>query len=141
MSKFSAFMAQNVAKIENKKVIISDRFKDKNGNPIAWEIKAITCEENEALQRRSMVQVPVAGQRGAFTREMDNIKYTTALLCASVVYPELDDAELQDSYGVKTPEALLKAMLYPSEETKLAEQVMSLSKLETMNDLVDEAKN
>lgn len=141
MSKFSAFMAQNVAKLENKKVIISDRFKDENGNPIPWEIRAITSEEADELMRRSMVQVPVAGRRGQFTREMDQIKYTSLLLTASVVYPSLDDAELQDSYGVKTPEELLKKMLYPREENKLAEEVMNFSNISNLGELTEEAKN
>lgn len=141
MSKFSAFLAGNVAPIGNKKVVVSNRFKDENGNPVEWEIRAITCEENEELQRRAMVSVPVAGQRGAYAREMDQIKYTGLLLAASVVFPDLNNAELQDSYGVKTPEALLKKMLYPREESLLATEVMNFSQLEDLNDAVKDAKN
>lgn len=141
MSNLNAFLAQNVKPLENRKVVISSRFKDEKGKPIEWEIKAITCDENEDLQRRAMVQRPVAGQRGAMVRELDQIKYTSMLLAASVVYPDLNNAALQDSYGVKTPEALLNKMLYITEQTKLANEVQDLSNLDNLADLVKEAKN
>ena len=140
-SKFSAFMAQNVARIENKKIVVSNRFKDEKGKPIEWEIRALTNEENDELQRRAMVNVPVMGQRGAFTRELDNVKYSAMLLAASVVYPDLNDAELQDSYGVKTPEALINKMLYMREATVLAQEIAKLSNFDDLADAVTEAKN
>ena len=140
-SKFSAFMAQNVARIENKKIVVSNRFKDENGKPIEWEIRALTNEENDELQRRAMVNVPVMGQRGAFTRELDNVKYSAMLLAASVVYPDLNDAELQDSYGVKTPEALINKMLYMREATVLAQEIAKLSNFDDLAYAVTEAKN
>lgn len=141
MSKFDAFMAGNAEPIENKKVIISERFKDKDGNPIPFEIRAITSEENDDLQRASYVNVPVPGKRNQFTREMDQIKYADKMVAASVVYPELDNAELQDSYGVKTPEALLSKMLYVGEYNKLAEEIANLSNIEGLAEIVAEAKN
>ena len=140
-SRFSAFMAQNAARIENKKIVVSNRFKDENGKPIEWEIRALTNEENDDLQRRAMVNVPVMGQRGAFTRELDNVKYSAMLLAASVVYPDLNDAELQDSYGVKTPEALINKMLYMREATVLAQEIAKLSNFDNLADAVTEAKN
>lgn len=141
-SKFSAFMAQNVARIENKKIVVSNRFKDpETGKPMEWEIRALTNEENDELQRRAMVNVPVMGQRGAFTRELDNVKYSAMLLAASVVYPDLNDAELQDSYGVKTPEALINKMLYMREATALAQEIAKLSNFDNLADSVEEAKN
>lgn len=139
MDSFSAFMAENVEKLENKKVVISNRFKDAKGQPIEWEIKAVTCEENEDLQRRAMVQRKLP--TGQTVREVDQIKYTAMLLAESVVYPDLNNAKLQDSYGVKTPEALLKKMLYPREETLLAQEVMEFSQIENLADKVEEAKN
>lgn len=141
MSKFSAFMAGNVAKIENKKIVVSNRFKDENGNPIEWEIRALTNEENDEITRRAMVNVPVAGQRGAYARELDQAKYSAMLLAASVVFPDLNDAELQDSYGVKTPEALINRMLYIPEATHLAQEIAKFSNFDTLADAVKEAKN
>ena len=141
MSKYTAFMAGAVEKIENKKVVVSNRFKDENGKPIPFEIKALSADENDELQRRCMVNVPVPGQRGQYTRELDQIKYTAMLLTESVVYPDLNEAELQDSYGVRGAESLLRKMLYTGEYNVLAQEVMGLSKVEVLADLVTEAKN
>ncbi|MBR5589880.1 MAG: hypothetical protein IKW41_06965 [Phascolarctobacterium sp.] len=141
MSKYTAFMAGAVDKIENKKVVVSNRFKDEKGKPIPFEIKALSADENDELQRRCMVNVPVPGQRGQYTRELDQIKYTAMLLTESVVYPDLNEAELQDSYGVRGAESLLRKMLYTGEYNKLAQEVMALSNIEVLSDLVEEAKN
>ena len=141
MSKYTAFMAGAVEKIENKKVVVSNRFKDENGKPIPFEIKALSADENDELQRRCMISIPVPGQRGQYTRELDQIKYTAMLLTESVVYPDLNEAALQDSYGVRGGEALLRKMLYTGEYNLLAQEVMALSKVEALADLVAEAKN
>lgn len=141
MSKYTAFMAGAVEKIENKKVVVSNRFKDEKGKPIPFEIKALSADENDELQRRCMISIPVPGQRGQYTRELDQIKYTAMLLTESVVYPDLNEAELQDSYGVRGAESLLRKMLYTGEYNVLAQEVMALSKVEGLADLVAEAKN
>lgn len=141
MSQYAAFMCGTAETIENKKVVISNRFKDENGNAVPFEIKALTAEENEELQRQCFVSVPVAGQRGQYTRELDQFKYTTMLLVESVVFPNLNNAELQDSYKVKGAEALLRKMLYASEYNKLAEEVAAVSNINNLPALVEEAKN
>lgn len=141
MSKYAAFMAGAAEKIDNKKVVVSERFKDENGQPIPWEIKALTAAENDELQRRCMVNVPVPGRRGQFSRELDQTKYTAALLAESVVEPNLHDAELQDSYGVKSADALLAAMLFYNEYNILAEAVSGMGKFESLAELVETAKN
>lgn len=135
-----AFLATNVAKVENKKVVISTRFKDEKGQPIKWELKTLSADDNDALERRCYVNVPIVGRKGQFTRELDRNKYTSLLLAETVVFPDLNNAELQDSYGVKTPEDLLKKMLTLAEYNKLAEEMANASS-ENLNDLVDEAKN
>lgn len=141
MSKYAAFMAGAAEKIENKKVIVSNRFKDEKGNPIPWEIKALTAAENDVLQRCCMVNVPVPGKRGQYSRELDQSKYTAMLLAESVVEPNLHDAELQDSYGVKSAEALLSKMLCLNEYNTLAEAVTGMGKFESLPELVETAKN
>ena len=101
----------------------------------------MTAEENDEVQRRCMVSVPVPGQRGQYVRELDQIKYAAALLAASVVFPDLNDAALQDGYGVKGAEALLLKMLYTGEYNELAKVVSDVSKVEGLVELVAEAKN
>lgn len=138
MDNLSAFLAENVEQIENKKVVISKRFKDKDGKPIEWEIKALTGEEQDDCQRRAMVQ---RNDRGRIVRELDQNKYIYNMIAAAVVFPDLFDAKLQDSYKVKTPEALLKKMLYSRELDTLAEEIREISDIEDINEAVKDAKN
>lgn len=140
MSDLKAFLSANVEKIQNKKVVISNRFKDEKGKPIEWELRVLSADDNDALERSCYVNVPVVGRKGQFTRELDRNKYTAMLLAETVVFPDLNNAELQDSYGVKTPEALLKKMLTLAEYNKLAQE-MADANGENVNDLVEEAKN
>ena len=65
------------------------------------------------------------------------------LIVASTVYPDLYDKELQDSYGVMTPEELLYALVdNPGEYQDLnvwVQQYQGFAK--SLDDKVDEAKN
>lgn len=140
MNPFADFMADNAELIPNEKFVATTRFKNKKtGQPIEWEIRAISSDENEEIQRASMTAVTVG--RGQSRREIDGLKYVYKLVAASVVYPDLNNAELQDSYKVKTPEALLKKMLYPSEFDALANKVMDMTGIQDLGELVKEAKN
>ncbi len=134
-------MAGSANKIENQKVAVSPRFKAEDGSVLVFEIKALSAAENDELQRRCLVNVPVPGQKGMFTRELDQLKYTAALIAASVVFPALDDAELQDSYNVRTPEDLLRVMLYTGEYNTLAQAVTAINRGESLEELVKAAKN
>ncbi|MBR4419590.1 MAG: phage portal protein [Clostridia bacterium] len=141
MSKYAAFMAGNAKKVENKKIALSARFLDENGKPELWEIKALPAGEVEDLQRKYMINVPVPGKEGTYTRELDMQNYILALTAACVVEPNLNYAELQDSYGVKNPVDLLGRMLFTDEYTKLVAEVRKINSTETIGELVEKAKN
>ena len=140
MSDLKCFLAGNVEKRENKKVVVSDRFKD-NGKPVEWEIRSISAEEDEALRKACTRKVPVVGKKNQFSQEFDSNAYISKLAARAVVYPDLNNAELQNSYGVMGAEQLLKTMLYKDEFDLLTEQLVSMTDSEDINDLVDEAKN
>ena len=141
MSDFSIFMAGNVAQDETVKFVASKRFilKDK---PVEWEIKAIDSDLDEALRKECTKKVPITGKRGQYNQETDMDKYLGKLCVACTVYPNLNDAGLQDSYGVKGGEALLKKMLKPGEYTEYKAKVMEINGYDlNMDELVDDAKN
>ena len=141
MSDFSMFMAGNAAKEETVKFVASNRFVNK-GKPVEWEIKAIDSELDEAIRKECTKRVPVVGKRGQYNQETDTDKYIGKMCAACTVYPNLNDAELQDSYGVKTPDALLKKMLKAGEYTEYKAKVMEVNGYDmSMEELVDEAKN
>ena len=141
MSDFTAFMAGNAVKDENVKYVASKRFV-KNGKPVEWEIRAIDSEKDEAIRKECTKRVPIAGKRGQYNQETDTDKYIARMCVACTVYPDLNNAELQDSYGVKGAEALLRKMLKPGEYTEYKAKVMEVNGYDmSMEELVDEAKN
>lgn len=142
MSDFSIFMAGNVTANETVKYVASKRIKDNDGNGVAWELRAVSSDLDEAIRKECTKKVPVVGKRGQYTQETDTDKYIGKLCVATTVYPNLNNAELQDSYGVKNADELLKKMLLPGEYTEYKSKVMEVNGYDmSMDDLVDEAKN
>ena len=141
MSEFAVFMAGNADKNETIKYVASKRFTVK-GKPVAWEIKPIDSDLDEVLRKECTKKVPVPGKRGQFNQETDTDKYLAKMCAACIVYPNLNAAELQDSYGVKDNVSLLKKLLLPGEYTELKAKVMEVNGYDmSMEELVDEAKN
>lgn len=142
MSDFSIFMAGNVTAEENVKYVATKRIKDKDGKFAEWELKAVGSDVDEAIRKECTKKVPIVGKRGQYTQETDTDKYIGKLCVASTVYPNLNNAELQDSYGVKSADELLKKMLLPGEYTEYKTKVMEVNGYDmSMEDKVEEAKN
>ena len=140
MSDFSIFMAGKEE--ETLKYVASKRFVGKNKKPVEWEIKSIDSDLDEAIRKECTKKVPVPGKRGQFNQETDTDKYIAKMCVACTVYPNLNNAELQDAYGVKSAEALLKKMLKPGEYTEYKAKVMEVNGYDmSMDELVEEAKN
>lgn len=140
MSDFAVFMAGN-SKEEIVKYVASKRFAIKD-KPVEWEIKAIDSDMDEAIRKECTKKVPVPGKRGQYNQETDTDKYLAKMCVACTVYPNLNDKELQTSYGVMSGEALLKKMLKPGEYTEYKAKVMEVNGYDmSMEELVDEAKN
>lgn len=141
MSNLSAFLAQNAAQDETVKYSASKRFVD-NGKPVEWELQSVTSDEDEALRKTCTKRIPVPGKRGQYTQETDFEKYLGLLAAKCVVYPNLNAAELQDSYGVMGADAVLKKMLKPGEYQDLLKKVQEINGFDIgMDELVEEAKN
>ena len=140
MSDFSVFMtgAKNVN--DTVKYVASKRFKEK-GKPVEWELKAVSSSLDEAIRKDCTKKVPIVGKRGQYNQETDTDKYIGKLCVACTVYPNLNDAELQD-YDVKSADDLLKKMLLPGEYTEYKAKIMEVNGYDmSMEELVDEAKN
>ena len=142
MGDLSCFLAQNALKAENETFIASKRFRDKSKNPMLWEIQAITSKDDEVLRKDCTKRVPVTGKRGQYTQETDYNLYLGRLAAKCTVFPNLNDKELQDSYGVMGADSLLKAMLTAGEYANYLEQVQAVNGFDVpMDELVSEAKN
>lgn len=142
MGNLSGFLSQNALKIDNVSYVASKRFLDENGKPIPWEIECITSTEDEALRKACTKRVPIPGKRNQYTQETDYNLYLGKLAARCTAFPNLDDAELQNSYGVMGADALLKTMLSPGEYSDYLMKIQEVNGFEvTFEEAVDEAKN
>lgn len=146
MSNFEMFMTAGINEEETIEYVASKRFKDAEGNPTPWQLKAIDADLDELIKKECTKRVPVVGangrKTGQYTQETDTDKYIGKLCVACTVYPNLNDSTLQDFYKVKTPDALLKKMLRAGEYTELKAKVMEINGYDmSMDELVEEAKN
>ena len=143
MSKFSRFMKSNKIMKENTTFPVTKSLLDEDGKPLNWVIKPLTTKENENIRESCMIDVPVTGKPNMFRPKLNTAKYIEKMLASSVAEPNLYDKELQDSYGVMTPEDLLKEMVDdPGEYNEFAAFVQKFNGFDTtMEDKVEEAKN
>lgn len=143
MSKFSRFMKANKIAKPNEKYAPTTTLQDENGKPLEWEFKQITSKKNEALRDSCTIEVPVKGKPNLYRPKVKTAEYLAKMIVASTVYPDLYDKELQDSYGVMTPEELLYAMVDNAGEyqdfTVWMQKFQGFTK--NLDDKVDEAKN
>lgn len=135
MNSLAAFL--HPVKVENKKVVISDRFVD-NGKPVEWELRAISEKENSALERKYTKADKKTG-----VQQLDHVGFGHALTAAGVVYPDLTNAELQKAYDTVGAENVLEKMLTVGEFAKLSQEVSTLSGLDTndINEQIEDVKN
>ena len=126
--------------MENQEAEVSKRFKDDAGNTVKFEIKSISNEMDDALRKQNTRQVKKA--KGVIVPELDQQKYFVDLVLKSLVYPDLDDKELQDSWGVMDSRELINAMLLPGEYTALLQEVQKINGWDlNVEDIKDEVKN
>lgn len=136
MSSLSAFLKQNKKKIENIKFVASERFTDESGKPMEWEIKPVSSRKADLIREECTVQ------KGK-NFKVDSKKFNKLMAVECTVFPDLNDKELQDSYGVMGAEQLVQELLdidgeYQGYINKILE-VCGYTKSE--QELIDEAKN
>lgn len=159
MSNLQAFLAQNVKKPKIVKRAVSDRFEepvlDENKNPvidektgeplmqpIKWHFGAIGADLDEELRKQNTKRLPVPGKKNIYMPEIDFEEYQLDIAVATIKFPDLYNAELQDSYGVKSAKALLSKMLMPGEMANVKKIVQEVNGYDIdMNELVEDAKN
>ena len=143
MSKFSRFMKANKIAKPNEKYAPTATLQDENGEPLNWEFRPLTSKENEALRDSCTIEVQVKGKPNLYRPKVKTAEYLAKMIVASTVYPDLYDKELQDSYGVMTPEDLLYALVDNAGEyqdcTVWMQKYQGFSK--SLDDKVEEAKN
>lgn len=143
MSNFAQFMRENKIPKENAKYVATKSLGGENGVSPEWVIKPITTKTNEMLRDECTKDIPIIGKPNMFRQKLNVSEYMAKLIAASVVEPNLNSKELQDSYGVMTPSELVVAMVDdPTEYGEFAQFVQTFNGLDkTLQDKIDEAKN
>ena len=133
MDRIKYFLKSNKKIKENIFFPVSEELKDEQGNVLEWELKALSTDEVEKIREEA------TNKNGVY----DHQKFVKKIICASVVDPNLNLIELQDSYNVKSAEDLITKILdCPADYYKLVEKVFKLNKLdENFADKVAEVKN
>jgi len=141
-NNFSNFMKANKKIKENVLYPATKSLCDENGDPLLWEIKAISTKENDLIRESCTKEVPVKGKPNQIRQKVDMSMYMSKMMVAAIVSPDLNNKELQDSYGVMTPEELLKEMIDDAGEyNELAVKIQEISGFSSLQEDVDEAKN
>jgi len=140
-SNLSAFLKPNVKQIENVKFIASKRFTDDKGKPVEWEIGCISAEEYAKIRNSSIRNVPVPGKRNQFTQQFDTTRFQSEVCAKCTVFPDLNDAELQNSWGVLSAPSLIAAMLIGGEFDDYVAKVFEINGFRSDEELTKEAKN
>lgn len=143
MSDLKLFLSGNKKKRTTTKYAATSTLCDEKGKPLEWEIRALTTVENDKIRDSCSYEVPVTGKKNMFRTKVDTSKYVAKMICAAVVFPDLNDETLQNSYGVMNPEDLIRAMVdLPAEYDALATFVQEYSGFDvSLDDKVDQAKN
>lgn len=131
-----AFLKGNAEKKrERVPFVASKRFKDGDGKAIPFELRLLTGEEITELQSNST-------SFGGGEVSYDGQKFAYGLVASCVVFPDLNNAELQDAYGVMEPKDLLDAMLEGGEFMKLYDKCQEINGMKKdLSELIGEAKN
>ena len=137
----SAFMRPNVEQVKNAKYAASPRFKGEDGKPLEWEIQCISADEYARIRSNCIRQVPMIGRKSQYTQQLDTYAFQAKVAAACTVFPDLNDAALQDSWGVTKPEDLVGAMLIGGEFDDYITEVFEVNGFKDEPELVDAAKN
>ena len=116
MGNLKAFLKQNKKAKKTTQFAATKSLCDENGDPLLWTIRPLSTKESAAIRDECTIEVPVTGKPGLYRQKVNTDELLRKMICAAVVEPDLHNAELQDSYGVMSAEALIVEMVDNPEE-------------------------
>jgi hypothetical protein len=138
MGALSVFLKQNKKEKGNVKFAASSDFADEKGKPVEWEIRPLKSREADHI-RNECTQVNNKGRK----INVDGNRFNLMVAAKCTIFPNLNDKDLQDSYGVMGAEALLQELLdNDGDYQAYCKKVLEVSGYaESDEELVEEAKN
>jgi len=138
-----AFLKGNAKPIEDIQMVVSKRFIDNKGNPIPWILRQLTGKESNNLRKRFTKKIK--SKLGRVEEQFNSEGYQEEFIVNSVIYPDLTDARLQQSYNALGAYDLLQKMLSADELANLQIKISGFAEEEiieeSMDNLVEQAKN
>lgn len=138
----TAFLKENAIQVQSVSYVASERFLDEEKKPMEWKIRVLDSAEFDKHLKASTKRVADPASPKKMIVVTDDEKLESDLLRTCIEYPNLADAELQNSYGVVGEIELLRKMLTAGEFASLASATMQACGFEVgMKDRIEEAKN
>lgn len=136
MSRLLEFLTENTVEDIAEKVYISERFKDEDGELLAFTVKPVPSKEyNELQKKHSKIK-----KKGNV--EFNSDAFNMDLITNYTVEPNFRDVEALKKVGCVTPDQFINKTLLAGECSKLAEKIGEISGFnEDMDELREEAKN
>lgn len=135
-SALQSFLLENTVENITLEVLVSERFKDKDGKLLKFKIRAMTGGEFADYQKECMT----IGKKGRV--DFNSKKFNEKVIINQCVEPNFKDAELLKKAGCPTPEDFLYKCMLAGEISELANQINTLSGFDQdMEELRAEAKN
>lgn len=140
VKSMAAFLKKNAVQKTEVEAVISDRFQE-NGAPVPWRIRVLNQKEMGLMARRCSKRI-IDAETKRERIETDNDAFIRCLIEECVVYPNLKDAALQDSYGAMGAAELAEIMLLPGEYAELVKIITQAQGIDSgMADKVKTVKN
>nr|DAT11225.1 MAG TPA: tail assembly chaperone protein [Caudoviricetes sp.] len=123
-------------KREDFEIIVSDRFVDEDGNPIAWTFRLLSAKEIDELKNAAIVK------KNKSLLKVDTKKLIVDTISETIIYPNLKSEELQNAYGAMNISELLDKMLEGREYERFTDKLMKAQGfMDDPDVIIGDAKN
>ena len=123
-------------KREDFEIIVSDRFVDEEGNPLAWKFRLLSAKEIDELKNAAIVN------KNKSLLKVDTKKLIVDTISETIIYPNLKSEELQNAYGAMNISELLDKMLEGREYERFTDKLMKAQGfMDDPDIIIGDAKN
>lgn len=132
------FLKKNNEAKETFEYAPTKKFVDEKGKSIPWVFKKLNIDEYEKI-REECTTINFADKGKT---KFNNTLFNKKFVCESIVEPNVNSAELQDSYGVKKAEDLVTKLFdNAGEYYNLLGYLLEVNGFKSVGEYAEEAKN
>ena len=139
MSGLQQFLNNNFVDGLERDVVVSNRFKDENGQLMKFSVRAISSSEFSDLKRKHS---KVTYKDGKQVVDFDDKGFIESVVVEFTKDPNFKDAKSIEEAGVISPGDYINKVLLAGEVLELYRQITVLSGFDkNISELIEEAKN